>query len=1343
MKGIKLLIFNILFLSLIGYAQTSKPIKVYDSTINKQYPEHETIIGDPNKINKKSINKQRSLKSNKSYSSIKSINSNNLSDLIINKIVYSNENKLPIFISTTLNKTAVTDTIKSNSNKIELSLDNLLNISDQYLNQLKPYLIRDNFTPTFKYTSLTNDEQGYSHLKYNQTINNIPIYGSEIIIHINNKGEAQIFNGKYVNASVVDNRISYISESKVIEIIDKYYDDNKIKKSKFNIPFAQQNTIDTTYYINKNQLAILAFHVISYPNPIRRYEHFINAATGEILESIETTCSFAGPATINATDLNGNSKTINSYFNGSKYYLRDVSKPMFNATTTSPSGYIETFNALNTSSDNFEFEYITSNTNSWADAKSVSAHSNASISYDYYLKNHSRNSINGNGANIYSFINVADDSTGIGMDNAYWNGFAMYYGNGNKIFKPLAASLDVAGHEMTHGVVQASANLEYSGQSGALNESFADIFGALIDSTNWTIGEGIILSTALKYYPSGSLRSLQDPHNGGKSISDNSFQPNNMKEFFYGNSDNYGVHINSGIPNFAFYLLATSPIGKANAGKIYYRALNNYLTKKSLFLDLRVAVIQAAKDLFSNLNADKYAATAFDSVGIYEATTTSSASKTIPTNIGTEYLITLNTDVANTNGIYRSNQQGLNYTALAGKVMGNKMSITDNGNNGVYVGVDKKLYLIKTNPTSAPTISVMQNQAIWSSVAFSKDGKRLAAVTTSADTSIWVYDFNKIKWFRYKLYAPTYSNVKAQGPVYADALEWDYNGEYLVYDCYNKIGSATTSSIDYWDINAIHVWDNDYDTTGTGDIVNFFSLGENDNIGNPVIAKNSPNIMAFDYFNTVNKEYITAGYNLEKDSLDLIYTNNTIGYPSYSRLDDSLYIVSLDSRNVSSINKIKLNANKISSSSVPIKILSSAKWPISYTTGTRYFVTPPKPRISLNSNSVICSTNKISLTSSNGIGNQWYFNGVLIKDSTRRTLVTNSAGSYSVISATGELVSEFSDPVVINVLTSPSSPKVKDTSYCLNQSVINLSASLNATNDKLRWYGFNAVGGSFDSLAPKPFSNAVAVYNYYVSEFNNASGCESNRSKITISVNALPLAPTVTDSSFCNNVSADSLKVKASSGNSLLWYGTNATGGTGATIASKPTTSTIGNYNYYVSQSINVTGCEGPRSKIIITIKPVPSAPVLIRDTANYLLASTNSNIWYKDGVQLGDTAQRIKPAAVGSYSAKTTLNGCVSVASSNYYFLVTDVINLSGDEFIKLAPNPFSNQLNFDFVVKGYQRLNVDFFEIATGTKVDSKQGLLPGVPMYLGHLSAGTYLVKVSSGDGKITHSFKIMKL
>ena len=321
-------------------------------------------------------------------------------------------------------------------------------------------------------------------------------------------------------------------------------------------------------------------------------------------------------------------------------------------------------------------------------------------------------------------------------------------------------------------------------------------------------------------------------------------------------------------------------------------------------------------------------------------------------------------------------------------------------------------------------------------------------------------------------------------------------------------------------------------------------------------------------------------------------------------------------------------------------------------------------------------------------------------------------------------------------------PSVKDTAYCNNISADTLKAT-SLTGHGLNWYGTSATGGTGSILGSKPITTTVGNFSYYVSQKNNSTGCEGARAKIGVIINPLPIAPVVRDTNYCNNASADTIRLNASTGATLLWYGTNATGGTGSSTAIKPSTATVGSANYYLSQIITATGCEGPRSKVVVTTKPIPSAPTLSRDTANFLLSGAPGTTWYKDGSAITDTAQKYKPTAAGSYTAKTTTNGCTSVMSAAYYYLVTDIINLSKDEFIKLAPNPFINQLNFDFIVKGYQKLNIEVYDVATGSKVATQQNITAGTKIQLGQLARGTYIVRVTSNDNKITQQFKMVKL
>ena len=190
---------------------------------------------------------------------------------------------------------------------------------------------------------------------------------------------------------------------------------------------------------------------------------------------------------------------------------------------------IWTIDAFNTSPtlNSFRYDHVKSSNNSWSNRTAVSAHYNGAQAYEYFRNTHNRNSVNGSGGNLISFINVADEN-GRPMDNAFWNGKFMFLGNGDQAFKILARAKDVTGHEMSHGVIQNTANLEYYGESGAMNESFADVFGAMIDRDDWLIGEDVVQTSA---FPSGALRNMRDPHNGGNS-SNYWWQPKHVNEQF-------------------------------------------------------------------------------------------------------------------------------------------------------------------------------------------------------------------------------------------------------------------------------------------------------------------------------------------------------------------------------------------------------------------------------------------------------------------------------------------------------------------------------------------------------------------------------------------------------------------------------------------------------------------------------------------------------------------------------------------------------------------------------------------------------------------------------------------
>jgi len=194
--------------------------------------------------------------------------------------------------------------------------------------------------------------------------------------------------------------------------------------------------------------------------------------------------------------------------------------------------------------------------------------------FDFYLNVYQRNSIDNAGLPLDASVHFGNN-----YDNAFWNGQQMVFGDGDGvIFNRFTTSVDVIGHELTHGVTGSEVNLTYQGQSGALNESVSDVFGSLVkqfklnqtaDKADWLIGAGLLAPGI-----SGvALRSMKAP---GTAYHDKTLgkdpQPADMKHFVQTSQDNGGVHTNSGIPNRAFYLVATAIGGNAweKAGQIWY-----------------------------------------------------------------------------------------------------------------------------------------------------------------------------------------------------------------------------------------------------------------------------------------------------------------------------------------------------------------------------------------------------------------------------------------------------------------------------------------------------------------------------------------------------------------------------------------------------------------------------------------------------------------------------------------------------------------------------------------------------------------------------------------------------
>ncbi|MFD8805538.1 M4 family metallopeptidase [Streptomyces sp. NPDC059597] len=235
-----------------------------------------------------------------------------------------------------------------------------------------------------------------------------------------------------------------------------------------------------------------------------------------------------------------------------------------------------------------------------SDATVNRAYAGLGATFELYLKAYGRHSIDDSGLPLKATVHFDKD-----YDNAFWNGEQMVFGDGDgEIFLDFTIPVDVIGHELTHGVTQYTANLAYFGQSGALNESLSDVFGSLIKQytlrqtaadADWLIGAGLLAPRV-----SGkALRSMKEP---GTAYDDDVLgkdpQPADMEHYVHTGRDNGGVHINSGIPNRAFYLVASAIGGYAweKAGQIWYDVLTGgELEQDAQFRDFATLTVKAAR----------------------------------------------------------------------------------------------------------------------------------------------------------------------------------------------------------------------------------------------------------------------------------------------------------------------------------------------------------------------------------------------------------------------------------------------------------------------------------------------------------------------------------------------------------------------------------------------------------------------------------------------------------------------------------------------------------------------------------------------------------------------------
>ncbi|MBH8568267.1 M4 family metallopeptidase [Microvirga sp. STS02] len=478
------------------------------------------------------------------------------------------------------------------------------------------------------------DQLGFVHQKFAQYYQGIRVEHADYTVH-SKAGTVESISGDFEKISGLNTTPS-LGESAALDRALAHVGARQYKW--------QSNEADAKSYLPKGELVIvrdarvssetgplvLAWKFNVYASqPISRAFIYVDARTGQVVLQDNIIKHTAGTATF-ATAYSGTRSLANETTTGG-WHLKEYTRGLG----------IETYNCKKSNSYTAATDFVDAD-NNWTAAEynnanydnvAGDAHFGAQATYDYWKNVFGRNSYDNAGAKIKSYVHFDDVPGGAGYENAYWDGVEMTYGDGASTFKPLTA-LDVCGHEIGHAVCEKTANLTYANESGAMNEGLSDIWGASIEQytcaalgltkSTWDIGEDIMKA-------GGALRSMSNPNLYG--------QPAYYKGQYWAATtsspsnanDQGGVHTNSGILNYWYYLIAVGKsgtnekgfaynvgaIGISDAAKITFRMESVYMTASSTYANARTYSIQAATDLFGATSAQTQAVTnAWYAVGI-------------------------------------------------------------------------------------------------------------------------------------------------------------------------------------------------------------------------------------------------------------------------------------------------------------------------------------------------------------------------------------------------------------------------------------------------------------------------------------------------------------------------------------------------------------------------------------------------------------------------------------------------------------------------------------------------------------------------------------------------------
>lgn len=429
--------------------------------------------------------------------------------------------------------------------------------------------------------SVVRDQSGLTHVKFTQRHpDGIPVFKKRIGVHIKNK-KIYFISGHFEKGLEKIRTRPNILETEAVELARQLLQE----KGSRELEFKTVELVILGFRFSPDKEPHLVWRVV-FEEPIHRWNVFIDAHEGKVLLQFDDICTGTGSG-----DYTGGDVSLDTYFNSSSYFMQDTTRNV----STYSAGYAESLGSLTLYGDSDDYWGGSTDTDQLA---AVDAHYHAAWVYDYYYNELGRDGLNGSGGSINLVVHY-----GSGYNNAHWNGTYAYFGDGDGTNRSSFATLDVVAHELTHGVDDYTSDLVYSGESGGLDEAYADIFGTCIEfyaeengygRADWWHGE----DNQTPGTPEDAGRYMDNPTQDGVSI-----------DHYSQYSDSLDVHYSSGIANNAFYLLSeggtnstsglsVTGIGIDAAAQIFYHARVNYLESDATFLDTALAALQSAEDIY-------------------------------------------------------------------------------------------------------------------------------------------------------------------------------------------------------------------------------------------------------------------------------------------------------------------------------------------------------------------------------------------------------------------------------------------------------------------------------------------------------------------------------------------------------------------------------------------------------------------------------------------------------------------------------------------------------------------------------------------------------------------------